>query len=151
MKRNFFLLAFVAFSPLHAFGDFVPGRVRTSAQADLQSERSDGRYKGRHSAQLFQLKTDGKGITGFNFKLDSNASVHFAVVETQTSRCGPIYVAKTEDRGRVVLMKIRETLPSLCREERNAEWRVLLTADESPNETSHLLMAGVPEFFLLSQ
>ena len=151
MKRNFLLLTFLALMPIYAFGDYVPGRTRASAQADLVHARGDGRYQTVQSAQVLEFKTDGKGYTKFSLSLDARPEIPFAVTAIQPNRCGRTFIAIYNDGGRQSELRIDESNPTACRVPGAAIWRVSLVTNEGAGKTSHLVVSGNPEYFLLTQ
>jgi len=151
MKRNLLLLSFLAFMPIYAFGDYVPGRVRASAHADLSHAQGDGRYAQVQGAETVQFKTDGKGFTKFTVSLDARPNIPFTVTAIRPNRCGQTFLATFNDNGHVSQLRIDETSPAACRQEGPAIWRLNLVTDEGAGKASHLSLSGAPEYYLLTQ
>jgi hypothetical protein len=143
MKRNFFLIALTALLPLYAFGDFIPGRVRTSADAELERLSGNGRFESVQRALVTQLKTDGRGITHFRLALDAAPPISFQVRGNQHNRCGQTYFAALSGAE----LRIDESSPSSCGSEGATTWRATLTTSEG----SSLVLTGTPKFYLLTQ
>jgi hypothetical protein len=150
MKRILVLLT-LSLTPLYAFGDYSPGRVRASAEADLNRLQGNGRYENVASAHALQLETDGKGVTTFRLSLDRRPEIAFTVRAIQPNRCGRTFLASVKDEGRVSELRIDELSPAACREPGDLVWRVSLTTDEGGGASSRLVLEGNPEYFLLTQ
>lgn len=146
MKRILLLVSLFTF-PLYAFGDFVPGRIRASAHADLAKLQGDGRYQNVAGAHAVQLQTDGKGITGFQVSLDQSPDVPFAVRAVQPNRCGRTFVAQSG----TTRLQIDELSADECREGGQLTWHVTLTTDEGGGRASHLQLHGSAEYLMLTQ
>ncbi len=151
MKRNLVLLAFLLFTPIHAFGDYVPGRVRASAAASMSITKATGLYQNVGSAKLVQLKTDGQGYTGFSLQLNQAPLIPFTVKKNSRSRCGQIFVATYSDNGRHSELRVEETSVLACLRSQKPIWRAQLTTSEENKPASQLFFAGTPEFFILTQ
>lgn len=151
MKRNVLLLAFLTFTPIYAFGDFIPGRTRASAEAKLSVEYGDGHFEQVQSASAIQFKTDGRGYTKFAVRLNEGPALPFFVTENKPSRCGQIFVAVSEENGQHKTLQIDEINPAVCGQEGPVVWRARLTTNEDGNQGSRLDLSGKPEFFMLSQ
>jgi hypothetical protein len=149
MHRILFL-TFLTFTPLYAFGDFVPGRTRASAQADLHRLQGDGRYQNVTGAHAQQFVTDGRGITKFSLSLDRRPEIAFAVRSVQQNRCGRVYLASISEDGRDTSLQITETAPT-CSRDGNTSWHAALTTAEDNGPPSRLGLEGVPEFYQLTQ
>jgi hypothetical protein len=151
MKRNFFLLTIFAFLPLYAFGDYIPGRVRAAAHAELVRSQGDGRYAGVQGASIVAYKTDDKGYTGLEISLDNRAVIPFAITRIQRNRCGNSMIATFSDKGRPSELRIDQNTPAACRNPGISAWRVTLTTSEDGGTASHLVLQGIPAFYRLSK
>jgi hypothetical protein len=151
MKRNLMLLVFLSFLPLYAFGDYVPGRTRASAAAEMSVLKKEGRFGGIQTAKLIQLATDGLGITGFTLQLNGKEPVKFTLNEKKKGRCGHFFLATYLENGRRSDLRVEELNPIACRRQGSTTWRAQLTKEEGPKPVSRLLLQGEPEFFLVSQ
>ncbi|MGZ3741958.1 MAG: hypothetical protein ACXVB9_21450 [Bdellovibrionota bacterium] len=151
MTRNFLLLSFLAFMPIYAFGDYVPGRVRASAHGNLQQAQGDGRYAQVQGAEAVQFLTDGKGYTKFTVSLDARPEIPFTVTSIRPNRCGQTFLATFNDNGRISQLRIDETSPAACRQNGPMIWRLSLVTDEGASKASHLSLSGQPEYYMLTQ
>jgi hypothetical protein len=151
MKRNFVLSLFLFLSPLYAFGDFVPGRVRAAAKAELTSVSGDGSFREVRSARAFLLQTDGKGLTGLRISLDSGPETLFVIRQADQQTCGPRYAARWDHRAHPMVLQVEELSPLACAENEKTLWRITLIRKENQLEASHLYLEGEPEYFLLTQ
>ena len=140
MKWNFVILTFLLLTPLHAFGDFVPGRVRATAQAELTSVQGNVRTK------AVQLMTDGKGHTAFTLAMQGREPRVFRITRTQPNRCGQTFLAESTENGRRATLQLDETTPAKCRQPGKASWRATVNT-----ERGRVQLVGYPEYFLLSQ
>ena len=149
MKR-FLVLASLLILPLSAFGDFVPGRVRTSAEAELSRIEGDGLYHSVSRAHAIQLQTDGKGVTGFHLWLDHGLEISFAVREVEPSPCGRIFRAISKEGKSESTLTIEEFSPEKCREDGKLVWKGSLFTKED-GSSSRLMLEGNPHYFVLTQ
>lgn len=149
MKRIFLLL--LAFTPLYAFGDYVPGRTRASAKAELQRQRGDGRYQSVVAANARQFVSDGRGITHFTLALNRSRESTFVVRAIRATRCGRTYVAALPSSPRRTELRIDEISSSACRADGKVFWRAFVATQEGNGRVSRLSLAGEPQFFLLTQ
>jgi hypothetical protein len=151
MKRNFLFLTFLCLTPIYAFGDYVPGRTRASAHADLARVRGDGRYEAVRGVQAVQFVTDGKGTSRFTVSLDARPELPFAVTAIEPNRCGRTYLARYAGNGPGTSLRLEETLPGACNQEGPTTWKISLVTDEGAGHASRLEASGVAEYYLLTQ
>ena len=150
MKRNWVLLMVFAFLPIHAFGDFVPGRTRAVAEANLTVQHGTGQLREIRTAYASLLKTDGRGYTGFTLQLDQRSPQAFRIRETKARDCGHVFRGTADAWGSRATAHIEEYNPALCNREGVAFWKAEV-ALPGPQGPSVLQLEGPAEYFLLSQ
>ncbi len=128
-----------------AFADYVPGRTRASAEANLKVIAMSGIYKGIQSATMGEFTTDGIGITEYLLNLGEQ-SLFFRVEKIQDTDCGHIILARTA-HDPTAHMKL-ETIES-CKPPKDGGW-ILEVRTNHDGQESYLLLQGHPEYFPLS-
>ncbi|RYZ95161.1 MAG: hypothetical protein EOP11_25350 [Proteobacteria bacterium] len=147
------LTLLLTLSPLAANADFLPGRTRPSAEASLEAFKADGIYKGVESARLIQFQTDGQGVSRYDLVINGRTET-YEVQEVKEQRCGDEHVARAVDetngRGEIRLFNF---LSTLCEARNNEpEWTVKVERHQADKgEISSLDLAGIPEYYMLSQ
>ncbi len=152
MKRNLLLLAFFLLTPLYAFGDYVPGRVRAAAEGELQAQQGSGRYENVRAAHSILFVADGKGYVKFELRLDRHPAIPFQMTEIRPNRCGQVFKASYVQEGKLTTLEVVETNPSACRANGPTIWRTVITTDEGANTPpSQLELTGQAEYLMLSE
>jgi hypothetical protein len=150
MTKALTLFLSLSFLPLTSYGDYVPGRTRTSAKAHLTVKSSSGIFQGFRNAEALQLVTDGKGVSGFSLKLGKTNLV-FHVEKTQRIRCGTRYFARTQG-GQIFRLLLTEVQQDHCGHLSEDAWYLdVVTKRTLKDLSSRAQMSGSPEYFYLSQ
>lgn len=150
MKRIFLFL--LTFTPLYAFGEYIPGRTRATAESSMTRLQGDGRYHNVKGAHAIQFLTDGRGITQFTLSFNERGGTPYIVRSVQRNRCGRTYYANVKNsKGRLSQLRVDETMPEICRRPGDTSWRATIVTDEGGGRASHLSLSGPAEFFLLTQ
>lgn len=152
MIRNALLLAFFVFTPHYAFGDFVPGRVRAAAEAEMAAKQGTGRYEQVRAANSVLFKADGKGYVKFTLRLDGRPEIPFAMTEIRSQRCSKLFVAVFQFEGQRSRLEVTESNTAGCRGDGDTIWNTRLITEEGPNTPpSQLVLAGNAEYFMLTE
>lgn len=144
MKTLFVLFAFLA--PMLSLADYVPGRTRPTAEAEMEAVTGDGKFENIRSARLIELTTDGKGITQYELILDGK-SLHFTVSKASPGRCGDLYEAGEEAGTRLIL---RDMSFAECEFRAKHKWEAQVVNTEG-DRASHLFIGGDPEHLVVTQ
>lgn len=149
MTRSLIILA-ALFIPHFAYSDYVPGRTRASAQADMSAQSGTEIYKEIESGQVVLYSTDGQGYTKLTLKLDDNSEISFSIKGISSLPCGQVFEATSTKDGRFSTLRIQESNPDLCRGIAELTWSTELSTSKG-GDRSHLVLTGKPEYFLLSE
>jgi hypothetical protein len=144
MKTLFVLFAFLA--PMLSLADYVPGRTRPTAEAEMEAITGDGRYENIRSVRLVELSTDGKGVTHYELILDGK-SFNFSVSKASNGACGDLYEAG-EDAGTKLIL--RDMSLTECEFRAKHKWEAQVVNTEG-DRASHLFIGGDPEHLVVTQ
>jgi hypothetical protein len=144
MKTLFVLFVFVA--PMLSLADYIPGRTRPTAEAEMEAITGDGKFENIRSVQLTELSTDGKGVTHYELVLDGR-SYSFTVSKASNGSCGDLYEAGEEAGIKLIL---RDMSFAECQFRAKHKWEAQVV-DTEGGRASHLFIGGDPEHLLVSQ
>lgn len=142
MKLLLFIIVSALTTAQVSWADYVPGRTRVSAQADLRIDRATGPFERARDAKIVQLYTDGQGVTRYQVIIDGSVE-EFTVTKIHAGACDTIYLAQGVE-SELRLKDHREN----CQRDGKREWNAEVVTRQE--EDSHLVVSGIPEFFLLS-
>lgn len=147
---KFFVLALTLFTALpQSFADFVPGRVRQSAVAEMEIREATGSFAGARKAQLIQHVQDDKGIVAYTLDVDGR-TLKFTVKKFKPTGCGDVTTAEyVQDATGALRANLRLTDMSraLCEIVVNRLWQAEITAKDA-QERSRLVIEGNPEYLV---
>lgn len=144
MKIAFLLLVFLA--PVISLADYIPGRTRPTAEAEMEAITGDGKFENVRSVQLIELTTDGKGVTHYELILDGK-SHSFTVSKASNGSCGDLYEAGEESGIKLIL---RDMSFAECEFRAKHKWEAQVV-DTDGERASHLFIGGDPEHLAVSQ
>jgi hypothetical protein len=149
-----FLLMIAALLPFTASADFRPGRVRTSAAAELKIVSATGVYANVKSAKITAQVTDGvRDYTSYALTLDGQAD-SYRVVSTEGGFCGKtqraFLDAFTTGEAQINL-EVVDYSTATCERVIPNIWEVTLTSVSiNDGSVSELRLSGNPEHFMLT-
>jgi hypothetical protein len=141
------LMAAIALvAPLISLADYIPGRTRPTAIAEMEAITGDGQYENTRSVRLVELTTDDKGITRYELTVDGQTQT-FAVSKASTGNCGDLYEASGE-ASRLIL---RDMSFAECQYRAKHKWEAQVVSVDENDRASHLFLGGEPEHLIVSQ
>jgi hypothetical protein len=140
------LLSMLLLTPMLSLADYIPGRTRPTAEAEMEAINGDGKFENVRSVQLIELTTDGQGISHYELILDGK-SYSFAVNKAANGTCGDLYEAAEESGTRLIL---RDMSFAECEFRAKHRWEAQVVDNEA-NRSSHLFIGGNPEHLAVSQ
>lgn len=144
MKTLFVLFAFV--TPMLSLADYIPGRTRPTAEAEMEAITGDGKFEDVRSVRLIELSTDGKGVTHYELILDGK-TYNFTVNQASNGSCGDLYEAGEEAGTKLIL---RDMSFAECQYRAKHKWEAQVVNNEG-ERASHLFIGGDPEHLVVSQ
>lgn len=144
MKTAFLMFVFLA--PMLSLADYIPGRTRPTAEAQMEAITGDGKFENVRSVQLIELTTDGKGITHYELILDGKTYA-FTVSKASNGSCGDLYEAGEQSGTKLIL---RDMSFAECEFRAKHQWEAQVVNTEG-ERASHLFIGGNPEHLVVSQ
>jgi hypothetical protein len=148
------LLALAALIPLTSNAEFVPGRVRTGAVAEMKVLAANSGIKNAKSIKLSAHVTDGVGgFTGYTLTVDGNPT-NFAIRKVENTGCGRVtstILADITTGENQVQLTITDYSQALCEIPVPYLWKAEFNVREiSSGVESKAILGGNPEYLMLT-
>lgn len=145
---KFIVPLFLVFVSTSVMAEYRPGRIRVDARGTLQASEATGAFENVTQATISQEVQDDAGIV-YYLVMVKNEFLRFSVTKVQSDRCGEIRTAEARADNATLVLRLKDTAASECRES-NPEWLAEIRP-AAENDNSHLVLKGNPERFLLTQ
>jgi len=140
------MVAIALLAPLISLADYVPGRTRPTAEAEMEAITGDGIFENAKSVRLVELTTDDKGVTQYELTVDGRTYA-FGVNKASTGTCGDLYEAAGES-SRLIL---RDMSFAECQYRAKHKWEAQVVSVDGNDRASHLFIGGDPEHLIVTQ
>lgn len=135
-----------------AYADYIPGRTRPSAEADLEVIDTSGVYRDARDVKVVEFTTDDKGISKYILTVDGNAK-EFEVRKVRETDCGDVYDARevgigTEEEN--TTLALRDMSAAICERPVKHIWEVEVITQGEGGQESRLFVGGDPEHYQLT-
>ena len=148
MRITSFVLLFATLSTF-TYADYIPGRMRRSAEGILEAKEGTGIYRGVKNARMLEYYTDDKGVSHYLVQI-TGENRWYQVKKVKREQCEDQVLGDSSGRsGEASTLSLTDRSASPCGLA-EALWEVeILTVREG--QESRVLLAGDPEHFQLSQ
>lgn len=145
-----YLLLVMALSSTIASADFVPGRVRVAATAQMRVISASGVFAGVRDAKVNMLTTDGAQRETYAISLNGGAEAHFIAGSREKQPCATITYAQSAQiplPETTTSFRLEDGRNSRCFVPASFPWIVTIEVREQ-NQLSVLTLGGSPEFLM---
>jgi hypothetical protein len=132
-----------------SYADYIPGRMRLSAEGILPAEKGSGQYRGISRSRVLEYRTDEKGVSHYLVEL-KGSSRFYEVTKMTQQKCEDVYLAQyREENGAVSTLRLVDRSVSTCDLTNLSIWSAELRSN-GERGPSALSLAGDPEHFQMS-
>jgi hypothetical protein len=129
----------------YATADFIPGRVRASAEArEMRVTEASGIFQGAREASMVEYTTDGRGITHYRLLINGD-TFQFLVRAERSLPCEAVVHGSSRPSRSHMTLRDHSRYRADCRFGRRSFWQA-----EIKSGGSRLKISGVPEHFILT-
>ena len=155
MKLLLPLVSAIGLLAATAQADFVPGRVRVDAKADMRITETTGAFQNVRQAQVTHRVKDGGGEAGYAVTLDGKTAVFEYSLPNVVLSCAKVTFVKAAvpaTANYTLDLKIYDYTNSPCTDIRPAAlWHVIVTKRSLTTfGVSTITMDGNPEHLMLT-
>lgn len=146
MKLILSLSLLAAFSSGAAFADFLPGRVRPVALAEMKAVEATGEFSAMTQAMLYQNFQDDKGFVSLKLALKGGKAITLPVSKVQEGGCGN-YAWSDEVKvgSHTVNTEFSDFSEAICTVFVDKTWKLKVDMTDAQGNRSTLVLVGNPE------
>jgi len=129
-----------------AFGDYVPGRIRPLALAQMQVVEASGEFAGLKDAMLYQNFQDGGDFVSLKLAIKGGQPFTLPISAVRKGSCGSIAWSESVAFGdRVIRSQFSDFSEAICTVFKETTWELKLEMKDAAGRSSTATFRGNPE------